>query len=101
MKELAPTGKLGVALVFAPEKSIFFVVKDANGKPHGVTADIAGALSNKLNLPLEYVLFPNSGLATDAVESGAVDVSSCPLTRSAKSASHSGRTMRSARAPIW
>ena len=41
MKELAPTGKLRVALVFAPEKSIFFVVKDVNGKPHGVTADIA------------------------------------------------------------
>ena len=28
VKELAPTGKLRVALVFAPEKSIFFVVKD-------------------------------------------------------------------------
>ena len=71
VKELAPTGKLRVALVFAPEKSIFFVVKDANGTPHGVTADIAGALANKLHLPLEYVLFPNPGLATDVVASGA------------------------------
>jgi polar amino acid transport system substrate-binding protein len=84
VKELAPTGKLRVALVFAPEKSIFFVVKDANGKPHGVTADIAGALANKLNLPLEYVLFPNSGLATDAVESGAVDVSFMPVDEERK-----------------
>jgi polar amino acid transport system substrate-binding protein len=79
VKELAPTGKLRVALVFAPEKSIFFVVKDVNGKPQGVTADIAGALANKLDLPLEYLLFPNSGLATDAVESGAVDVSFMPV----------------------
>ena len=84
MKELAPTGKLRVALVFAPEKSIFFVVKDANGKPRGVTADIADALANKLNLPLEYVLFPNSGLATDAVESGAVDVSFMPVDEERK-----------------
>jgi polar amino acid transport system substrate-binding protein len=98
VKELAPTGRLRVALVFAPEKSIFFVVKDGNGKPHGVTADIAGALANRLHLPLEHVLFPNSGLATDAVESGAVEVS---FTRSGKSALHSARTMCSARVPIW
>jgi polar amino acid transport system substrate-binding protein len=84
VKELAPTGKLRVALVFAPEKSIFFVVKDVNGKPHGVTADIADALANKLNLPLECVLFPNSGLATDAVESGAVDVSFMPVDEERK-----------------
>jgi polar amino acid transport system substrate-binding protein len=79
VKELAPTGKLRVALVFAPEKSIFFVGKDENGKPQGVTAHIADALANKLSLPVEYVLFPNSGLATDAVESGAVDVSFMPV----------------------
>ena len=44
MKELNPTGKLRVALVFAPSMSIFFVVKDADGKPRGVTADLADAL---------------------------------------------------------
>jgi polar amino acid transport system substrate-binding protein len=79
VKELAPTGKLRVALVFAPEKSIFFVIKDGDDKPHGVTADITRALGNAINLPVEYVLFPNSGLATDAVESGAVDVSFMPV----------------------
>ena len=84
VRELAPTGKLRVALVFAPEKSIFFVVKDADGKPHGVTADLAAALASKLNLPFEYVLFSNSGLATDAVESGAVDVSFMPVDEERK-----------------
>jgi polar amino acid transport system substrate-binding protein len=84
VKELAPTGKLRVALVFAPEKSIFFVVKDGNGKPQGVTADIAGALGHAINLPVEYMLFPNSGLATDALESGAVDVSFIPVDEERK-----------------
>jgi polar amino acid transport system substrate-binding protein len=84
MNELAPTGKLRVALVFAPEKSIFFVVKDAAGQPQGVTADLAGALGNRLDLPVAYVLFPNSGLATDATESGAVDVSFMPVDEERK-----------------
>jgi polar amino acid transport system substrate-binding protein len=79
MKELAPTGTLRVGLVFAPSKSVFFVIKDADGKPHGVTADIAAALGRTLNLPVETVLFPNSGLATDALESGQVDVSFMPV----------------------
>jgi polar amino acid transport system substrate-binding protein len=79
MKELAPTGKLRVALVFAPSKSVFFVLKDADGKPQGVTADIAAALGKSLNLPVEYVLFPNSGQATDALEGGQVDVSFMPV----------------------
>lgn len=79
MKELAPTGKLRIGLVFAPVMSTFFVIKDEAGKPKGVTVDIGEALAQKLNLPVEFVLFPNSGQATDAVESGAVDVSFMPV----------------------
>ncbi|MGB9365537.1 MAG: transporter substrate-binding domain-containing protein [Xanthobacteraceae bacterium] len=79
MKELAPTGKLRVGLVFAPVMSTFFVIKDDTGKPKGVTADIGEALGKKLNLPVEFMLFPNSGQAVDAVESGAVDVSFMPV----------------------
>jgi polar amino acid transport system substrate-binding protein len=84
MKELSPTGKLRVGLVFAPSKSAFFVVKDEHGKPQGVTADLAEALGKKFNVPVEPVLFPNSGLATDAVESGAVDVSFMPVDEERK-----------------
>src|SRR5258707_2004411 len=72
MKELTPTGKLRVALVFAPSKSAFFVVKDASGKPRGVTVDLADALAKTLSVAPAYVFDPNSGLATDAAESGAV-----------------------------
>jgi polar amino acid transport system substrate-binding protein len=84
MKELAPTGKLRVGLVFAPVMSTFFVVKDEAGKPKGVTVDIAEALGKKLSLPVEFVLYPNSGQATDAVESGAVDVSFMPVDEERK-----------------
>jgi len=79
MKELAPTGKLRVALVFAPAMSIFFVAKDEAGKPRGVTAELADALGKMLDLPVEHVLFPNSGLATDALESGTIDVAFMPV----------------------
>ena len=84
MKELTPTGTLRVALVFAPSKSIFFCTRDEGGKPHGVTKDLADALGKKLNVPVEYVLFPNSGQATDATESGAVDVSFMPVDQERK-----------------
>jgi polar amino acid transport system substrate-binding protein len=79
MKDLSPTGKLRVGVVFAPTMSTFFVVKDADGRPRGVTVDLGAMLAQKLNLPVEFVLYPNSGQATDAVESGAVDVSFMPV----------------------
>jgi polar amino acid transport system substrate-binding protein len=79
MNELAPSGKLRVGLVYAPVMSTFFVSKDDAGKPKGVTADIGAALGKKLNLPVEFMLYPNSGQVTDAVESGAVDVGFMPV----------------------
>jgi len=79
MKELARTGKLRVGIVFAPVMSTFFVIKDEAGKPKGVTVDIGEALGRNMNLPVEFVLYPNSGQVTDAVESGAVDVGFMPV----------------------
>jgi polar amino acid transport system substrate-binding protein len=66
MKELAPSGKLRVGIVFAPVMSTFFVIKDEARKPKGVTVDIGDALAKKLNLPVEFVLYPNSGQVTEA-----------------------------------
>src|SRR5262249_34823996 len=79
MKELAATGKLRVGLVYAPTMSTFFVLKEGEGKARGVTADLGAALAQKLGVPVECVLYPNSGQATDAVESGAVDVGFMPI----------------------
>jgi len=78
MKELAPTGTLRVGVVYAPIMSTFFVLKEGD-TARGVTVDLGQALARRLNLPVEFVLYPNSGQATDAVESGAVDVSFMPI----------------------
>jgi polar amino acid transport system substrate-binding protein len=78
MQELAPTGKLRVGVVYAPIMSTFFVLKEGDAA-RGITVDLGQALARKLNLPVEFVLYPNSGQATDAVESGAVDVSFMPI----------------------
>jgi polar amino acid transport system substrate-binding protein len=40
VKELIPTGKLRFGVAFAPKMSALFVVKDADGSPRGVTADL-------------------------------------------------------------
>src|ERR1700716_1273301 len=79
VKELIPTGKLRVGVVFAPAASAFFVVKDASGEPHGVTVDLAIELAKKLGVSVEFMLAANSGLVTDATESGAVDVGFMPV----------------------
>jgi polar amino acid transport system substrate-binding protein len=78
MKDLAPSGTLRVGVVYAPIMSTFFVLKEGD-TARGVTVDLGEALARKLNLPVEFVLYPNSGQATDAVENGAVDVSFMPI----------------------
>ena len=84
VKELIPRGKLRVGVVFAPAASAFFVVKDASGEPHGVTVDLAIELAKKLGVPVEFMLAANSGLVTDATESGAVDVGFMPVDEERK-----------------
>src|SRR5215813_5178909 len=84
MNELIPTGKLRVGVVFAPAASAFFVVKDAGGAPRGVTVDLANELAQKLGVTLELMVAPNSGLVTDATESGAIDVAFMPVDEERK-----------------
>jgi len=78
-KELAATGKLRVGVVFAPTASTFFVVKDADGSPRGVTVDLGNALAEKLGIPAEFLVVPNSGQVTDALEKAAIDVAFMPV----------------------
>jgi polar amino acid transport system substrate-binding protein len=78
MNELSPTGKLRVGIVYAPTMSAFFVLKEGDNA-RGVTVDLGEALGKHLNLPVEFVMYPNSGQVTDAVESGAVDVGFMPV----------------------
>jgi polar amino acid transport system substrate-binding protein len=78
-KELAPTGKLRVGIAIAPSPSAFFAVKGEDGKPRGVSVALGTALAEKLGVPVEFVVYPNSGALTEAAESGTWDVSFMPV----------------------
>lgn len=79
MKELIPTGKLRVGVAFAPVPGALFVIKDADGRPHGVTVDLANELARQLGVEIEFMVAPNTGLLTDALAAGTIDVSFMPI----------------------
>lgn len=77
--ELASTGKLRFGVVAAPERTSFFVVRDADGKPRGVTVDLGRELARRAGTPIEFLIAPNSGELTDALSSGAIDAAFMPV----------------------
>ena len=79
LSELAPTGKLRFGVVTAPERTSFFVVKDEQGKPSGVAADLARELARAAGIPIEFLVAPNSGIVTDALSAGEIDASFMPV----------------------
>jgi polar amino acid transport system substrate-binding protein len=84
VNELIPTGKLRCGLAVAPKMSALFVIKEADGSPRGITADLGHALAQKLGVPLEFVIAPNTGVLTDALASGAIDVAFMPVDEERK-----------------
>jgi polar amino acid transport system substrate-binding protein len=78
MRELAPTGRLRVAIAVSPAPSALFALKDGEGRYRGVTVDLGGALAQKLGVPLELVAYQASGEITEAAASGAWDVTFMP-----------------------
>jgi polar amino acid transport system substrate-binding protein len=79
MKELIPTGTLRAGVAFAPAPSPLFVTKDAGGTPGGVTIDLAKALAAKLGVAVDFLVAPNTGQLTDALEAEKIDVSFMPV----------------------
>ena len=78
-QELFPTGKLRVGIGVGASPSAFWAVKDpASGQPRGVTVDLANALAQKLNVPLQLVVYPNSGEVVSAGPKGEWDVAFMP-----------------------
>lgn len=75
--EMAPTGKLRVAIGISPAGGAYWSTKTENGYA-GVPVDLGKALADQLGVPVEYVAFPNSGQITDAAAKGAWDVSFLP-----------------------
>jgi polar amino acid transport system substrate-binding protein len=84
VNELIPTGKLRAGIVFAPKMSGLFVIKDANGDPQGITADLSRGLAKEFGVPVEFSIAPNSGLVTDLLAAGDIDVSFMPVDEERK-----------------
>jgi polar amino acid transport system substrate-binding protein len=73
------TDQLRVGLVSAPEISTFFVSVDSQGCPQGVTADLGAALGDAIGRQVKFIVAPNSGEITQALEKLEIDVAFMPV----------------------
>ena len=77
--ELAPDGVLRVGVVYAPTMSTFFVARDEQGEGTGPAVELGRALAQALGCEARFVLVPNSGEVTDAVQAKDIDVAFMPM----------------------
>ena len=76
--ESAPTGRLRFGVVAAPERTAFFVVKNADGQPEGVTVDLARELARRLGVPVEFTVTASSGELTELLGAAKLDAAFMP-----------------------
>ena len=85
MKELAPTGKLRVAIAIAPAPSALYAIKDeSTGQYRGVTVELGSAMARKLSVPVEFVPHLASGEIQNSAASGKWDVTFMPVDEERK-----------------
>ncbi|WP_375159005.1 transporter substrate-binding domain-containing protein [Bradyrhizobium sp. RDT46] len=75
--EIAPTGKLRVAIAISPAGGAFWSTKTEAGYA-GVPVDLGKAMAAQLGVPVDYVVHQNSGQITDAASTGTWDVTWLP-----------------------
>src|SRR5438067_2563064 len=75
--EIAPTGKLRVAIAISPAGGAFWSTKTETGYA-GVPVDLGKEMAAQLGVPVEYVVHQNSGQIVDAVSKGTWDVTFLP-----------------------
>jgi len=75
--EVAPTGKLRVAIAISPAGGAFWSTKTEAGYA-GVPVDLGKEMAAQLGVPVEYVVHQNSGQITDAASKGSWDVTWLP-----------------------
>src|SRR5947209_11803820 len=75
--EIAPTGKVRVAIGISPAGGAYWSTKAEAGYA-GVPVDLGKEMAAQLGVPVEYVAYPNSGQITDTASSGAWDVTFLP-----------------------
>jgi polar amino acid transport system substrate-binding protein len=87
LTELAPRGTLRVGIAVAPVGSAFWATReDVTAEPRGVTVDLGRGLASALGVPLELVVFQNSGELTGAASSDRWDVTFMPVDEERKRA---------------
>lgn len=85
MEELAPTGKLRVAIAVAPAPSALYAIKDeATGKYRGVTVELGSAIAKKLGVPVEFVPHLASGEIQNSADADRWDVTFMPVDEERK-----------------
>jgi polar amino acid transport system substrate-binding protein len=75
--EIAPTGKLRVAIAISPAGGAFWSTKTENGYA-SVPVDLGKAMAERLGVPVEYVAHNNSGQIVDAASKGTWDITFLP-----------------------
>src|SRR5262245_43385737 len=75
--EIAPTGKLRVAIAISPAGGAFWSTKTENGFA-GVPVDLGKEMAAQLGVPVEYIVHQNSGQIVDAVGKTSWDVTFLP-----------------------
>jgi polar amino acid transport system substrate-binding protein len=76
--EIAPTGKLRVAIAISAAGGAFWSTKSEAGGYAGVPVDLGKEMAAQLGVPVEYVAYDNSGQITDAAAKGIWDVTFLP-----------------------
>ena len=76
--EIAPTGKLRVAIGISAAGGAFWSNKNESGAYVGVPVDLGKEMAAQLGVPVEYIAYPNSGQITDAASKDAWDVTFLP-----------------------
>src|SRR5258705_5630446 len=75
--EIAPTGKLRVAIAISAAGGAFWSTKTESGYA-GVPVDLGREMAAQLGVPVEYVAHQNSGQIVDATSKGTWDVTFLP-----------------------
>jgi polar amino acid transport system substrate-binding protein len=76
--EIAPTGKLRVAIAISAAGGAFWSTKSETGGYAGVPVELGREMAAQLGVPVEYVAYQNSGQITDAASKGRWDVTFLP-----------------------
>src|SRR5271170_4925278 len=76
--EIAPTGKLRVAIAISTAGGAFWSTKSEAGSYAGVPVALGKEMAAQLGVPVEYVAYDNSGRITDVAAKGVWDVTFLP-----------------------